>query len=133
MRWFLLLFAALLVGYFLWIRGQFDSFLPEKLNPMTAGETKNAAAAPETPDAAPPEKVEIKSIAPEPKKGEKVYTEEDIKKINEKIEKDSPKKNAFTNADLKKYKERPGKPDIEQARKDIQWAEEPAAKKPKKQ
>ncbi len=132
MKWFIIFFVAALIGYFLWIKGHLDSTLPEKLVPMAAGDTKNAAA-PETTDAPPPEKVELKNVNPDLKSTGRIYTETDVRRVSEKAEKDSPKKNTFTNADLKKYKERPGKPDIEQARKDIQWAEEPEKKPKKKQ
>lgn len=131
MKWFLILFAAALAAYFLWIKGHLGNALPEKLTPMIATETPDGAAA-ETPDAGAPEKVEIKSITPEPKKGEKIYTEEDIRKINEKALKASPRKNGYTNADLKKYKERPGKPETEKVKKEIKWAEDPEKKSKKK-
>jgi hypothetical protein len=134
MKWFIIFFVAALIGYFLWIKGHLDSALPEKLVPMMAKE-KSAGAGSETPDAAMPSPVEtpfaMKNVNPDLKSTGKVYTAEDIKKINENIEKDSPKENTFTNADIKKYRERPGTPNAEKVKKEIEWAEEPA-KKPKK-
>jgi len=135
MKWFLILFAAALAAYFLWIKGHIDQALPEKLVPMMAKD-KEAVTTPEIPDAALAAPVEtpfkMNNVNPDLKAAGKVYTQEDIKKINEKIEQNSPKENVFTNADLKKYKERVGTPDTEKVKKEIKWAEEPAKKPHKK-
>ncbi|HOW52696.1 MAG TPA: hypothetical protein PLV42_11720 [bacterium] len=130
MKWIIILLVAFLAAYFLWIKGHIDQALPEKLVPMMAKDT-DGGAKPETPDAAAPVDTSFKmnNVNPDLKAAVKVYTADDVQKINEKTEKNSSQKNTFTNADLKKYKERPGRPDTEKVKKEIKWAEEPAPKK----
>lgn len=126
-KW-LLIAAILGVAFSLWLHfDEIKAFVENMFPASSAVDTASETQVP-APDA--PEKVELKSLHPGPKPGEKVYTEEDIKRLNEQRELPARHPATYTNADLRKYHIRLPTGDIEKMRKELKWAEEPEQRQP---
>jgi len=76
-----------------------------------------------------PGTVEVKSLHPGPKPGEKVYTEEDIRQINDKNAQPARHPATYTNYDVRKYHIRRPTGDVEKMRNELKWVDEPEPKK----
>lgn len=72
---------------------------------------------------------EIRSLHPEPKAGEKIYTNEDIRKCNAQQELPARHPATYTNYDLKKYHQHAPASDLEKIRNELKWVNEPEQKK----
>jgi len=72
---------------------------------------------------------EVKSLHPGPRPGEKVYTEEDIRRLNEQQDLPARHPATYTNYDLKKYHRRAPTEDAEKIRNELKWASEPEPKR----
>ncbi len=123
------LFIAALLGlaFFLWLRFDEIREFVAGIFPSTGMTEASREEQPAVPEA--PEKVELKSLHPGPMPGEKVYTEEDIKRLNEQRELPARHPATYTNADLRKYHLRMPTGDIEKMRRELEWTEAPEMKK----